>query len=53
MGGSKETFVNWEKGPRLSFPERDFVLIQPMGRGITKLLKGSWGRPEVSPRAGW
>jgi len=52
VGGSKETFVNWLKGARLSFPSRLFVLIQPMGRGMTKDLNGSWGSPDFSPLGG-
>lgn len=52
VGGSKETFWNWLKGARLFLPSRLVVLIQPMGRGMQKLLNGSCGRPEVSPLRG-
>jgi hypothetical protein len=45
VGGSKATFVNWLNGAKLSCPSTDVVLIQPIGLGMTMLLKGSYGRP--------
>ena len=41
VGGSNATLVNWLNGAKLSFPSTDVVLIQPIGLGMTMLLKGS------------
>ena len=49
VGGSYDTFVNWLKGARLSLPSLSVVLIQPIGRGMAKLLNGSCGKPDFSP----
>lgn len=40
-------------GAKLSVQSRLVVPIQPMGRGMTKLLEGLEGRPEVSPLGCW
>ena len=51
IGGRSLTALKKLYGARLAMPSAPIVLTQPIGRGPTRALKGSWRRPWFLPVA--